>query len=60
MAAWWSEQMRKLGQESNFPLVADGQDADFVARDHKSVQGDVSRVAVRNDQFAQVPLARIN
>jgi len=36
--------------------MPDRKNTDLVARDHKSVQGDVSGVAVRDDQFAQVPL----
>lgn len=45
-----------LWLKPHFPLVSNGQNADLVARYHKTIQSNVSRVAVRNDQFAQFPL----
>jgi hypothetical protein len=42
-----------LGLKPNFPLVPDRENANFVARDHKPIQPDVTGMTVRNDQFAQ-------
>jgi methyl coenzyme M reductase gamma subunit len=39
--------------ESDFALVPDRENADFFGGNHKSVQGNVSGMAVRDDQFAQ-------
>jgi hypothetical protein len=36
--------------------MSNGQNSDFITRNHKSVQGDVSGVPVGDDQFAQVSL----
>lgn len=40
-------------EKSHFPLVSNGENANFIDRNHKAVQGDVSGLAVGNDQFAQ-------
>ena len=45
----------RLRQKSYFPLVSDCQNAHFILRDDKSIQGHVSGVAIGNDQFAQIP-----
>jgi hypothetical protein len=34
-------------------LVPDGENADFIAGNYKPVKGNVSGVAIRNNQFAQ-------
>ena len=36
--------------------MANGQDADFVSRDEESVQRNVTRLTIRNDQFPQFAL----
>jgi hypothetical protein len=43
----------KLRQKPDFALVADCEDTDFVARDHKPVQRYIAGMAIGNDQFAQ-------
>jgi len=49
-------QERPLRQEPQLALMANGEDADLVSRDHESVQGNVTRLTVRNDQFTQLAL----
>jgi hypothetical protein len=43
----------QLRKESQFPLVSNCQDTYLIARNHKSIQGNVSRLPVGNNQLAQ-------
>jgi hypothetical protein len=41
---------------ANFPLVADGEDADYVVYRDISIEGDVARAAERNHQLTNLSL----
>ncbi len=45
-----------LGQKSQLPLVANGEDSHFVARDHVTIEGEVSCPPVRDHKFPQLAL----
>jgi len=44
----------RLRHKSHFPLVSNRENADFMPRNHKAIQGDVSAVPIGDDQFAKV------
>jgi len=43
----------RLGLEAHFALVTNCEDADFVDGDDKAIKGNVSGMAIGNNQFAQ-------
>ena len=51
-----NESIAPLRQEPQLALAANSQDADFISRDHEPVQGNVTRLTIGNDQFAQLAL----